>query len=271
MRVLHSVLSLQSGAMPRIKIVWEYSRFFNCSIFELFQVPDDIVVEEWNMTFSKRIKRKFAESLRKTPLSKIMYDLILHEQDIIKLRNKTYNFRDLLNYSSVYIETCQWFYTGTGEFKFFKPNIEIIDQVHQVTSDFNKHIIGIHIRQTDHSLSIKSSPISEFVRIMKNEIKKNNDTIFFLSTDSGEAEKKLKDEFQNRIITYENKELSRNTTKGIKDAFIDMLCLSRTNKIYGSYQSSFSHIASLINGIELQVVNVLDRSKSDDLVKNNIQ
>jgi len=259
MRALHSVLSLQPESLSNIKILWERSRYFNCSIYELFNVPGEILVEEWAMNLLHRAKCKLSGNIQRPALSKFKHDLILNDQDIIKLREEKYDFRNLLNYKSVYIETCQWFYTGTERFIYFQPNPEIADQVDSVTRNFDEHIIGIHVRRTDHPTSQIASPLSEFKKIMKAEINRNRNTVFFLSTDSKEVEKKLLDEFKSRILSLRNKELSRSSAKGIKDAFVDMLCLSQTNKIYGSYHSTFSHIASLMNDVELQVVNVLHR------------
>ncbi|TVR18849.1 MAG: hypothetical protein EA391_01680 [Balneolaceae bacterium] len=261
MRVLHSVLSLKYERRLNVKILWEHSRSFNCSISDLFIVPEDIAVQEFTMSLEDRLKRKITENFRKGPLSRYKYDLILREKDIIEMRNNNYDFLNLLNYKSVLIETCQWFYTGDEGFLYLNPIGQISDQVQQITRNFNKQTIGIHVRRTDHTLSIKASPLSEFKKRMQFEIDRNKNTMFFLSTDSEEVENELKVEFKNRILTYENKELSRNSSKGIKDAFVDMLCLSHTNKIYGSYHSTFSHIASLMNDIELRVINVLPKQK----------
>ena len=192
--------------------------------------------------------------------------MILYEQDIIRFCNEKYDFTQLLNCSSVYIETCQWFYTRSERFKYFEPNPEIAEQVHLITHNFDEHTVGVHVRRKDHSLSIKSSPLSEFKKIMQLEIDRNKNTMFFLSTDSKEVENELIDEFKDRILTLRKKEFSRNSAKGIKDAFVDMLCLSDTNKIIGSYHSTFSHVASLINSIELQIVNVPKGRTSDDIV-----
>lgn len=258
MRVLHSILSLKNDTKLQVKILWEHSRSFNCSMSDVFIVPEDIAVQELTMSLANRVKRKMTGNFGNGPFSRCKYDLILREKDIIEMRNQNYDFLKLLSYKSVFIETCQWFYTGNEGFLHLNPIEKISDQVQNFTRNFDKHTIGIHVRRTDHILSIKASPLSEFKKNMHSEIDRNKNTMFFLSTDSKEVEKTLKVEFKDRIITYENKELSRNSSKGIKDAFIDMLCLSKTKKIYGSYHSTFSHVASLINGIELQVVNVLD-------------
>jgi hypothetical protein len=48
--------------------------------------------------------------------------------------------------------------------------------------------------------------------------------------------------------------LSRKSVGGIQDAAIDLWILSRTQKILGSYRSSFSETASEIRGIPLKII-----------------
>ena len=51
------------------------------------------------------------------------------------------------------------------------------------------------------------------------------------------------------IISNETRDLSRDSVNGVKDALLDLMCLSKTDKIIGSYFSSFTDIAADINGI----------------------
>ncbi len=91
------------------------------------------------------------------------------------------------------------------------------------------------------------------------EISENPDTRFFLATDSGEVEMKLLEIFKDRIIIQPNKQLGRNNPGAIRDALVDMLCLSRTRKILGSYWSSFSESAALMGNLQLIIVKKQDR------------
>jgi len=72
---------------------------------------------------------------------------------------------------------------------------------------------------------------------------------FFLATDSPEEEQDMKKLFGDRIITFAKK-LDRNNPEAIQDALVDLLCLSKTRKIIGSFYSSFSDIAADIGYIE---------------------
>ena len=51
-------------------------------------------------------------------------------------------------------------------------------------------------------------------------------------------------------------ELRRNTLDGMQAAVIDLFCLANTNRIYGSYWSSFSEIAAQIKKAELVIVQI---------------
>ena len=73
---------------------------------------------------------------------------------------------------------------------------------------------------------------------------------FFLATDSPDVEESIKSNYGDRIITHD-KTLARNTVSGMQDSLIDLYCLARTNRIIGSFYSSFSEVAAKINNIEL--------------------
>jgi len=89
---------------------------------------------------------------------------------------------------------------------------------------------------------------------MQEAIQSDKETRFFLATDSIEEENTLKDLFKGRIIVQSDKKLRRNDPLAIKDALVDMLCLSKTKKILGSYWSSFSDTAASIGKIEIMVI-----------------
>ena len=55
-----------------------------------------------------------------------------------------------------------------------------------------------------------------------------------------------------KLIVYEEKVLDRDSKAGIQDALVDMLCLSKCQKILGSYQSTFSLIPSIMGNVELE-------------------
>lgn len=133
----------------------------------------------------------------------------------------------------------------------FRPRPEIQDISDCILEgiDTNK-LIGLHVRRTDNIVSIKKSPIELFKEAIKSEIDIDNGMMFYLATDSEEVKQELKKEFGERIITFPN-EATRKTQSGIIEAYAEMINLSRCIKIYGSYWSSFSEAASMIDNSPL--------------------
>ena len=58
---------------------------------------------------------------------------------------------------------------------------------------------------------------------------------------------------QLNILTAKD-EADRNSIAGIKGGIIDMFALSKTNKIYGSFQSSFSELAAQIGNVPIEIL-----------------
>lgn len=107
--------------------------------------------------------------------------------------------------------------------------------------------MGFIIRRTDNENAISNSPTSLFVQEIKSKLALEPDTKFFLSIDFIKDELFLKQTFPENIFSYP-KILDRNDEKGIKDALVDMLCLSKASKICGIFFSSFSEAASYFSG-----------------------
>lgn len=136
-----------------------------------------------------------------------------------------------------------------------KPAIEIENRVDDIMSPYmNFSTIGIHIRRTDHKLAIQNSPLYLFTDQMEQILKEEPNTYFYLATDDADVESQLSAKFP--LIEHKcfSDEKSRKTENGMKDAYIDMLCLSRCGKIYGSYQSTFSNMAAVIGRKECIVL-----------------
>lgn len=140
-----------------------------------------------------------------------------------------------------------------------KPSAEIQERVDKIMTPYrDKRLIGIHIRRTDHTEAIANSSLESFTDIMKREcsdsIKNSGKEVFFyLATDDSEIEKKLFEEYPCiPHISFANQK-SRNTSAGMKDAYVDMLCLSKCEKIYGSFASSFSKMAAVIGNVPIEI------------------
>lgn len=134
--------------------------------------------------------------------------------------------------------------------KIFKPISEVQSKINKVTAKFNSYTIGIHIRRTDHKDAIAFSSISDYEKMMMREVKSCSSTNFYLATDDEDVKHSLMKKFGDKIICY-SAPLTRESVEGMKAALVDLYCLSKTTKIYGSKGSSYSEIAAELGNIDL--------------------
>ncbi len=159
----------------------------------------------------------------------------------------------------------------------FYRNLRPVDTVQKTISDMQKRyfdgcdVIGVHIRRKDHLTFLKKDhrlvcPTKLFVEAMENILHANPETKFFLATDDEKEEKLIRRLFPDAVIVYEKEGSSRNTTKGMQDALVDWLLLSKTSRIIAPYASSFSEEASAVNRIKTEVV-----VREDELSKKHFK
>lgn len=110
--------------------------------------------------------------------------------------------------------------------------------------------VGVHIRRGDHVKSKTYSPLELFIDAMKQEAES---TKFIIATDSANVKRDLQALFGERV-SFPAMSLSRMTRQGMQSALIDFLYLSKSSKILGSYDSSFSQIAALYGNVPLVVL-----------------
>ena len=115
---------------------------------------------------------------------------------------------------------------------------------------FTINTIGLHVRRTDNKLSIKNNPISKYQEYVKYELKKNDDTNFYLATDDDKVKSFFRKEYGDKIITIDI-DLLRSSKEGMISAVVDLFCLAKCKKIYGSSYSTYSYVASKLYNAEL--------------------
>lgn len=139
-----------------------------------------------------------------------------------------------------------------------KPSKEIVKRVDEIMNPYQiggARIIGIHIRRTDHNLSIEKSPTELFYNKMNSIIEEGN-TIFYVATDDQTVLDEIGKSFPVINHIRFSDEITRRSSNGIKDAYVDMLCLSRCEKIYGSFNSTFSAMAGIIGNVECEILSL---------------
>jgi hypothetical protein len=257
MRVIDSALALSDDFKIDIKIFWRKSPACNCAFDKLFEIPEkteiienyslirdggkvDLIFNKWKIFYNTFFIKEYVYSI--------------YYQNILNLKKSNFDFREILKYESVFIQGFIDFYHNSKSHSYLKPSNSIAQIVKEICDGmFVTNTIGIHIRRTDNKWSIQNSPDILFYNKIDKELSVNSDTKFFLATDSRSTENDFISKYGDKIIVLE-KEFNRNTEEGIISAYIDLLCLSKTSRIYGSFHSSFSEIAAEIGKIEICIL-----------------
>lgn len=162
-------------------------------------------------------------------------------------------FQDILNdklntEEVLYINCCYRVTESNKRYEFFSARNLIITRVDDVLSEMEDSFIGLHIRKTDHKIAQAVSTDKKFKSIIDSELKANPKSKFFLSTDDPMTKQELVNTYGNKIVTAPVRSYDRGNQTAIFDAVVDLYCLSKAFKIYGSHQSSFSQTAADIAG-----------------------
>ncbi len=238
MRAINSALVLAKKQNKQLKVIWNVNAELGCPFEELFEKTDAFTVinirSKWNPI------KLFYQFTRKR----------IGNEDIRSNRNEkglTDEFAATLD-CPLYIATEEHFFE-CHDYSAFVPTREIFTRIESLISSYGSHNVGVHIRRTDNKPAIGKSSTQAFIDSMEKEIALFPDTRFYLATDDLSEEAALRQRFPERIISNESRDLSRDSVTGIKDALLDLMCLARTDKIIGSYFSSFTDIAADWNGI----------------------
>ena len=137
----------------------------------------------------------------------------------------------------------------TSNYSYLKPVASIQAKIEQTASAFID-TVGLHIRRSDHVVSIEKSSDEKFYRLIDQKLEENPKRTFFLSTDDAVLKKAIEEKYGACILSNKIESYDRNAQSSIENAVWDMFCLSRTTEIYGSHQSSFSQVAADIGGIK---------------------
>uniref|UniRef100_UPI001114E434 tetratricopeptide repeat protein n=1 Tax=Geitlerinema sp. PCC 9228 TaxID=111611 RepID=UPI001114E434 len=122
-----------------------------------------------------------------------------------------------------------------------------------IQNNWQHPIVGLHVRRTDHYKSVIISSDDRFFQTMERHLQQGIEK-FFLATDNSETQTKFREKFGNRILTYSqdfNQSQLRQTT--MQTAAIELHLLANTQKIIGSFDSSFSQYAADIGNIPLDL------------------
>lgn len=251
MRVVTSVVKAASQIEGGVRIVWQPA--WNCrarfdELFEPIAVPN-VSIEPGSIFDSPATKDNlFLPMLwRKLRFKKEWRCFLPSEnQNLLSLADKC---------SSFYLDTCYALgpYEPADVQKYFQPNSELNRQIVQTTEKFTNRTLGVHIRRTDNKMSIRHSPLASFRKRINELLDQGQADRIFLCTDDECVRDYFREAYGERVLTRRVC-LSRNALQGIRDAVVDLWCLSRTSYILGSYYSSFSDTAAELSGVTLEII-----------------
>ncbi len=249
LRSVDSGMVLSRLTNKPLKVLWTLSPDLNCSFHSLFELPDNTTVVD-----IKPVRRPSFQLLKNIfflydyGMARMKYQHVIFQSQMDRLREQKYDFTQLGRYRSVYITCCSRFGRIERKFQMHKPTEFIRSIVETYTARYASHTVGVHVRRADHHIAKASSPEEGFIHAMDQEIQQHPNVKFFLASDSPEVMSRFIKRYEDRVIWYP-KEYTRDTQKGVQDALVDLLCLSKTTKIIGSYGSSFSETAAQMNDI----------------------
>lgn len=260
LRVIASCVKLARETGKHLYIYWESNQYLNASYGELFKVLPGITVRKpplryklWLYLNSLSPKINFLEKLY---LKIFNFDFVFFD-NMARLvwHNKMDIEKEVAKSKNCLIFTCQELnYFDLEDYQLFLPTLELQNHIEAKTMTFSSNTFGIHIRSTDNEEAKRESPYEIFEERIEEELRLDSKATFFLSTDNVQYQEALLKKFGSAKIFFHEKEFRRDITQGIKDAVIDLFCLSKTNKIYGSYYSSFSYVAGRIGNTPVEVL-----------------
>lgn len=252
MRMIVSAWHAAEGTGKRLFMLWRNDAGCNCSYSKLFNLPESLHSYIANSSPAKKLINQIPKLFRKSAF--------FTDDDLLHWKSEGKSFEMLSRPGSIYIRSCETLYSYEDQhfppfdYSIFRTKQDILSALPGIFTETDRPgLIGIHIRRTDNTLSIQNSPLELFMKNMDREMDENhNNCVFFIASDDSEIKSLLLNRYgSEHIFTRTGIELSRAAQNGIRDAYIDLLCLSKCSKIYGSYWSSFSECAAEIGNIPL--------------------
>jgi len=240
MRVINSAWELAKRRKEKMLVLWYLCPELNCPFESLFRPVEEIRVI--NIRSLKDPRKLFYQLTAKQRFGND--DILNNKTDGVLHEDFYQNLK-----SSVYLFTWEHFYPS-NDYHFFVPAQDLQKKIDAMTASFGERCVGVHIRRTDNAVSMGKSTTEQFLSLMEQELQAFPETHFFLATDDKKEEALLRSTFPGKIISNENRTLDRNSVEGMHDALLDLYCLAATDKLIGSYWSSFTDIAADMRGIE---------------------
>ena len=250
LRVIACAYSLCKNTGQKLTVIWEINKALGCNSNDIFSNSGDFkIVNIREDRLVQLLQSIYFVILRRSGRKNITFFEDGKEFDRIKRESKQDGSEYILKSETV-IKTCDVFYQM--DYSFITWNSKLQNEADKIVGDVADYV-GIHIRRTDHKEAITYSTDEKFDRIIRGLIEKNRK--IYLATDDVELGIKFIDKYGYGNFIYNiDKDRRRDDKHGMENACIDVINLSRSVMIYGSFQSSFSELAARISNIPLIVV-----------------
>ena len=260
MKAIESVLHLIEDTSLQVTAIWFKDKGLNCRFDDLFCPIEtdrfrlrEATVSDYLLYDRPRMKNGYLPAV----FQQMRFDRCLRDDEVTKLLYKQFDFRQwVLSHRKSYISACVLFYENHRHklFDAFVPLPALQARIDRICEDFASHTVGIHIRRTDNMDAINGSPTELFVQRMQEELQLYPETKFYVASDSLFEKNRMISVFGDRIIVLPDVDTSRNSVRGMQDALVELYVLSRTHKIFGSHQSSYSETAAQIGNIPYEKI-----------------
>lgn len=265
-RAIVSGVSLAKELKVPMKIVWPINSDLAAPVDEL--INTDSLLENIITDISIRNVSAFRQlflydpprkkNLYTSGIAKIgKYGLTLNDNQLITHPDKfnVQAFKEILARSQdILISSGLQFYDFSDEF--YRQLINPLPRYELQAMETLKgnKTIGLHIRRTDNVMSIKHSPLNLFSNAVDFELQCNPDANFYLASDNEDVKTFFLKRYGTERIKTSSHRADRSSLTGIKNAFLEMILLSKCSKIYGSFYSSFSEAAAKLGNIKLETL-----------------
>jgi hypothetical protein len=260
MKAIESVLHLIDNTSLQATAIWFKDNGLNCRFDDLFcPIKTDrfklreAAASDYLLYDRPRKKNAYLPAV----FQQMQFDGRLRDDEVTQLLYKQFDFRQwALSHRKSYISACVLFYENHRRklFDAFVPLPALQARIDHICESFTSHTVGIHIRRTDNVEAINGSPTELFVQRMREELQLYPETKFYVASDSRLEKNRMITAFGDRIIVLSDVDTSRNSVRGMQDALVELYVLSRTNKIFGSHQSSYSETAAQIGNIPYEKI-----------------
>lgn len=260
MRSMASVVTMMGELQKPVRIVWFRDAGLNAAFGSLFEPLrfSGVSFREARWMDLLTVDRPRPRNFHFPALyQRLVYRRRIYEYEVTPLRRMAFDFKGWASGEGRYLASYTGFYPYDPALlrMLFVPLPAIRAQIDERCAPFvsASAVVGVHVRRTDHAEAIELSPLDAFYKQLDAEVVRHRDLLIYLATDDEEVKEAMGRRYPGKVISAPGK-ADRTTQTGIVDAVVEMYALSRTQRIYGSWQSSFSDLAAQLGQIPLTIV-----------------